>query len=309
MTLHSTGTANPLREYKGTLSVTLPYIANLSMPAMIRSHSVSTQQQQRGYCAVNDYIMVETLSDLKFQLKCEICIYQSRCIVHTFIRFWNKKNCNIAGTRYDINIDLKINELDPITQRLTLTDKVDTTWHLLSKQDINTYAQSQSATIAVSVVVDKTTAFSALHNDTSLIDFELHGENGFIPVHRTVLAMSSPMVKAFFENETNCFENRCYKFSKTDISTLQHLKDYIYLGNFPEEGIEKLALVASCCKMKDLENECIEKILQTVTPQNALKISTFAVVNKMTDLYLGFLRKVENGKVKVAEIPKPSTEQ
>lgn len=285
LTLNRTTTSNPLCEYKGTFNFSP--INNPQRVANVYYEELST---------------IETISELKFQLKCVACSHSNCFNTYVYIIFLEKEKLNITDRCYDVHIDLKINNNNAVTQIVTFAKKVDTTWHLLHK---HCGQNSGGINCAVTVEVKDTinTAFAALYHDTLLTDFELRGENGNIPVHRTVLAMSSPVLKTFLESKINWLENRWYKFSETDISTLQHLKDYIYLGKLPEEGLQKLLLLASCYMMEDLENRCVSEIVKNITPENALEISEFAMAHKMNRLYLGFLMKVQSGAVKVDQIP------
>ncbi|XP_026319271.1 uncharacterized protein LOC113229806 [Hyposmocoma kahamanoa] len=202
----------------------------------------------------------------------------------------------------DIDSWYSLSEFDVIESDLGVTGKVLKNFarqytNIISLRNVNAVLL-----VALDENCIKRNPFASLRSDTSLTDFELRCEQGSVPVHRVVLAISSPVLKTFLEGENNWLENSWYRFAKTDLSTLQHLKDYIYMGVLPDDGLENLLLLASCYMMDDLKNECISKILANVTPENALEICEFSIVNKMTKLFLGFLKIVQDGTVKVEEI-------
>lgn len=213
------------------------------------------------------------------------------------------KNCR------DVHISLTINtHMHTKVISILQNDKNEDKWYAISEFDLirTVGTTNQIIKCILSVSLDensmKRNPFASLYSDTSLTDFELRCENGSIPVHKVALAVASPVLKTFLESKNNWLEHSFYKFSETDLSTLQHLKDYIYLDVLPKEGLENLLLLASCYMMDELKHQCILEILSKITPENALKISEFAVVHQITELYLEFLKRVQNGTIKVAEI-------
>lgn len=270
-----------------------------------------------------------TLSIGERQFRIQHCT-TSKGILGFYVLLMNPNKWLTGCEKYrDIRISITINSDNVHTKMVKILNvsefQVDT-WHLVAeffisnsnigvnKQKLSSFLDGGQFSVSLkntsgmlSMILDKnymkSSPFASLHDDISLTDFELRCESGSIPVHRVVLAIASPVLKTFLESKNNWLENHWFKFSETDMSTLQHLKDYIYLGVLPEEGLENLLLLASSYMMEDLKDQCISKILAKVTPENAFEISEFAVTNKMTELYVKFLKKVQDGTVKVDGIP------
>ncbi|KAJ2948675.1 hypothetical protein O0L34_g7931 [Tuta absoluta] len=184
-----------------------------------------------------------------------------------------------------------------------ITDKTffsdDGTWHLVYEN------KKQQYTFDVSVsmdVVPSSSSFATLHGDMELTDFELRGEDGSIRVHRAVLAAASPVLRRMLGGTWRESTEGHVDVSGTSKLTLQHLKDYVYLHTLPETGLEQLLLLASYYMMPDLEQKCVDKLVSSLTAQNACDLLEFAAKHKVTRLLLAILECVQSGSVKVNDM-------
>ncbi|XP_026319299.1 uncharacterized protein LOC113229832 [Hyposmocoma kahamanoa] len=238
----------------------------------VKQIATSNPHEYKGMFSINELSTSEKLSsimsigELKFRIRHRTT---DKGILEFDICFLeNQKWINTDKKYRDIHINLAIN-IDAHTRVVkilkTLEDKVEYEnegkWYAMSEFDIiksnlvnhedfyhfpnicsviSVINGSSILSVALEKNCMKRNPFASLHNDTLPTDFELRCENGSIPVHKVVLAIASPMLIGYLENENDWLENRWYKFSETDLSTLQHLKDYTYiLGRVTRRGPRK----------------------------------------------------------------------
>ncbi|KAL0820655.1 hypothetical protein ABMA28_006488 [Loxostege sticticalis] len=188
------------------------------------------------------------------------------------------------------------NELG-ITNKTFISD--DGTWHLI----YDNKKQQYSFDVSVSMdIVPSASSFASLHEDLELTDFELRGEDGSVHMHRAVLAASSPVLRRMLGGTWRESTEGHVDVPGTSKMTLQHLKDYVYLHTLPETGLEQLLLLASYYMMPDLEQKCVDKLVNSLTAENACDLLEFAAKHKVTRLLLAILECVQSGAVKVNEM-------
>lgn len=184
-----------------------------------------------------------------------------------------------------------------ITNKSFISD--DGTWHLIHDN------RKQQYTFDVMVqmdIVPSASSFASLHEDMELTDFELRGEDGSVHMHRAVLAASSPVLRRMLGGTWRETTEGHVEVPGTSKITLQHLKDYVYLHTLPDAGLEQLLLLASYYMMPDLEQKAVDKLVNSLTAENACDLLEFAAKHKVTRLLLAILECVQSGVVKVGEM-------
>lgn len=175
----------------------------------------------------------------------------------------------------------------------------DGTWHLVHDN------KKQQYTFDVDIQMDilpSSSSFATLHGDVELTDIELRGEDGSVRIHKAVLAASSPVFRRMLGGTWKETTEGHVDVAGTSKATLQHLKDYVYLHVLPESGLEQLLLLASYYIMPDLEQKCVDKLVSSLTAQNACDLLEFAAKHKIMILLLAILECVQSGAVKVHEM-------
>lgn len=234
-----------------------------------------------------------------------VAVFQARVIAaqvnngHTniynnliFVRFVKQRHDD------DLTYTIKLSSTEfGIAAKTFTTD--DGTWHLIHDN------KRQQYTFDISVLMDivpRASSFATLHEDTELTDFELRGEDGSVHMHRAVLAASSPVLRRMLGGTWRETTEGHVDVPGTSRITLQNLKDYVYLHRLPEMGLEQLLLLASYYMMPDLEQKCVDKLVNGLTAQNACELLEFAAKHKVTRLLLAILECVQSGAVKVYEM-------
>ncbi|XP_063357906.1 uncharacterized protein LOC134647485 [Cydia amplana] len=95
------------------------------------------------------------------------------------------------------------------------------------------------------------------YEDTEFTDFHLHATDGNVPMHKALLAANSDVFKAMLNGEWKEKGEGQINIEGVTVKTLQHLKDYMYLGVLPDEGLESLLVVAARYLMDKLKADCI----------------------------------------------------
>lgn len=187
-----------------------------------------------------------------------------------------------------------------ITDKRLATD--DSTWYLI--HEVKNISNAMQYSFSIQLIVDVTNIvnFASLHDDEELLDFELRGEGGVVRFHKAVLAASSPVFRRMLCGTWKEVTEGHVDLSGTSQSTLQNLKNYLYLGTLPATGLEQLLLVALYYMIPQLEQKCVDKLVQELTAQNACYYLEFATGNKVTRLLLAILDAVQNGEVQVKDI-------
>ncbi|CAG9135162.1 unnamed protein product [Plutella xylostella] len=145
----------------------------------------------------------------------------------------------------------------------------------------------ESGNVKVAGVIDIFTVpspSSALYDDNDLIDFSLKGIDGSVDVHRHIMAASSPVLKAMLTGPWREAKQGILDLKDVHISTIQHLKDYIYLNKVPETGLDELIKLAHFLSMTTLVKICVFHILTGLTLENFMYWNHFAAVNNISEL-------------------------
>lgn len=186
---------------------------------------------------------------------------------------------------------------------LAIADKTFSTdegyFHLISE------FKKQQYTLDINVqmeIASHVNSFASLHDDEELTDFEMRGEDGSVNVHKVVLASASPVLRRML-----CGKWRETAEGHVDIpgaskETLQNLKNYVYCHILPDKGLEQLLLLASYYMMPALEQKCVDKLVKSLTAENAFELLEFAAKNKVTQLLLSILEAVQNKSIKVDDL-------
>lgn len=231
-------------------------------------------------------------------------VFQTRVIASQINNGHTNTYVNLIFVRF-----FKLHEEDDLTYNIKFqcvafsVDKSftsdDGTWHLIHENRKQQYTFDVSISMDVLPTVN---SFAPLHEDEELTDFELRGDGGAIRVHKAVLAAASPVFRRMMCGTWKETTEGHVDVPGTSKTTLQSLKDYVYLRTLPESGLEHLLILASYYMMPDLEQKCVDKLVQHLTAQNACDLLEFAAKNKVTKLVLAILDAVQNKDVKVKDI-------
>ncbi|KAG7295541.1 hypothetical protein JYU34_021764 [Plutella xylostella] len=157
-----------------------------------------------------------------------------------------------------------------------------------------------SGNVKVAGVIDIFTVpnpSSALYDDKDLIDFSLKGIDGSVDVHRHIMAATSPVFKAMLTGPWREAKQGILDLKDIKISTIQHLKDYIYLNTVPEAGLDELIKLAHFLSMTTLVKICVFHILTGLTLENFLYWNHFAEANNISELIPWLLDSVRRSDV------------
>ncbi|KAH9631854.1 hypothetical protein HF086_014326 [Spodoptera exigua] len=198
----------------------------------------------------------------------------------------------------ELNYVLKLTATDLNIEDKRFTSD-DGTWHLINENKRLQYTFQVNILLEV---VPRVNSFASLHDDEELTDFELRGVDGSVHMHRAVLAAASPVLRRMLGGVWRETKEGFVDMPGTSRATLQDLKNYVYLRTLPETGLEELLLLSSYYMMPELEERCVDKLVQNVTAENAFEVIEFAAKNKMTQLMLAVLECVESGLVHVSEM-------
>lgn len=205
----------------------------------------------------------------------------------------------------DLNYSCKLSskKLD-----VCLTFNDDNIWHKIychNKPGIDSaVVYHYNFDISACMDITKTDSpFAALYDDIYLTDFELKGEDGSVKMHKAVLASCSPVMKTMLQGKWKETTDGRVDVVGVTKQTLEQFKDYVYLQKLPQSGLDQLLLLASYYMMPDLVQKCSVKLLNSLTAQNAFELSEFAIKYKVNNIFLSILRCVQNGVIKVEDMP------
>ncbi|KAI5638883.1 BTB/POZ domain-containing protein [Phthorimaea operculella] len=156
--------------------------------------------------------------------------------------------------------------------------------------------------IALNVSCKMHNGFSLLYDDTDLSDFELRGTDGSIKVHKAVLAHYSPVMKTMLSGQWKEVKAGAVDIPNTSSEILEQFKNFIYLHKLPENEIEKLAELASCYMISQLEEVCTYKLLTSLTSENVTKTLELAGKCKMDRVMVAALAVIQQKSIKVKDI-------
>ncbi|CAB3257313.1 unnamed protein product [Arctia plantaginis] len=172
-------------------------------------------------------------------------------------------------------------------------------WHFVCSNG------SCTGTGTISVEVNLETLSSpcaSLYEDTELTDFKLLGDDGYVLLHKAIAAAYSPFFKNMFLGQWKETTEGVIEVSGISKATLEHFKEYMYLGTFPDTCLTQLLLLAKFYMMEDLESRCLFKLRSQVTKDNVFDLLEFAVTNKQTRLLYEILDVAQQGDLKVDEL-------
>ncbi|XP_063549154.1 uncharacterized protein LOC134756258 [Cydia strobilella] len=127
-----------------------------------------------------------------------------------------------------------------------------------------------------------------LYEDTEFTDFQLTTSDTdtvqTVAVHKAVLVVHSYTFKAMLRKSWKETEENSMKLDGTTLQTLQDLKQYMYLGTLPNEGLEPLLIIATRYMMEKLETDCITQLITSLKPENFDALIEFACQNNLPQL-------------------------
>ncbi|XP_047996843.1 BTB/POZ domain-containing protein At4g08455-like [Leguminivora glycinivorella] len=145
------------------------------------------------------------------------------------------------------------------------------------------------------------TIYKKLCEDTDFTDFRLTTSDGSVPVHKAYLAALSDVFKAMLCREWKETDEGCIKLPGVSLQTLQHLKDYMYMGTLPTEDLLPLLSIASCYMIEDLKNECMKKLTQTIKPENIYEFLKYSIENDIPELTFAIMKATPDSVLDNAE--------
>lgn len=141
-----------------------------------------------------------------------------------------------------------------------------------------------SLEIIITVYTITKPAFLKLYEDNDFTDFTLSTADGKVAVHKACLAAHSPVFRAMFTGTWKEAKENNIEIKNYTLQTIQHLKDFLYLGTLPNIGLRPLLTLASLYSINDLVKECIVKLAETVQPEELYSLHEFAIANNIPEL-------------------------
>ncbi|XP_047985441.1 uncharacterized protein LOC125225671 [Leguminivora glycinivorella] len=123
-----------------------------------------------------------------------------------------------------------------------------------------------------------------LFEDEDLIDFHLCAPDGRVGIQKAFLGLHSEAFMMMLKREWKETLEGKIGIEGVTKQTLQDLKQYIYLGTLPDEGLEPLLVIATRYMMDELKVECTAKLVKTITPEKLDDLVEFACLNNLPDL-------------------------
>lgn len=127
-------------------------------------------------------------------------------------------------------------------------------------------------------------AFPKLYEDCDLTDFTLSTADGKVAVHKACLAVHSPVFKAMFTGPWKETKENLVEIKDYTLQTIEHLKDFLYLGTLPDFGLRPLITLAALYSINDLTKECARKLAETVRPEDLYSLHELACANNIPEL-------------------------
>lgn len=142
---------------------------------------------------------------------------------------------------------------------------------------------------AVNAIEVASNLFAKLYDDKDFTDFQLSSSEGSVSVHKACLASHSDMFKIKLANEWKDSAECRIEQDGVTMETLQHLKDYLYLGSLQDCYLRQLLLIAKHYKMKNLQAECVFSLARKVTSADLFDLLEFARENEIRELTLALI--------------------
>ncbi|XP_063388560.1 uncharacterized protein LOC134674425 isoform X2 [Cydia fagiglandana] len=136
-----------------------------------------------------------------------------------------------------------------------------------------------------------------LYEDTESTDFQLYTKDGSVAVHKAVLFLHSDMFKMMLTNNWKESNEGQISMDGITVQTLRHLKDYMYLGILPEEGLEPLLQVAAHYFMDKLRADCSAKLVESVNSENIDRLIALGCEFNIPELVRGLIFRIPDNIV------------
>ncbi|XP_063390927.1 uncharacterized protein LOC134676468 [Cydia fagiglandana] len=177
-----------------------------------------------------------------------------------------------------------------------ITKKIRDTYINNGNNSSDVYLYTIEVIIAVHVIMPTSITLSTLnkelYKDTKSMDFNLQATDGTVPMHKSILFVHSQMFRTMLQGQWKETEQDSIQMPGETVQTLQHLKDYMYLGTIPEQGLEALLLLAKRCLMDNLVTLCIDKLIESVTPETFDTLVEFGCQKNEPKLMKGLFKKI-----------------
>lgn len=160
-------------------------------------------------------------------------------------------------------------------------------WHFIGMKKSSEYFDFD---ITLNITNKSIYTLNVLHETEGWADFELMGEGGSVKVHKFALAVVSPVFRRMFS--TGCWKENLEGCVTIDGSkeTLEHMKTYIYEQKLPDTDLKPLLLLACYYEIVDLEQDCVNKMVGTVSDDDVYDLLEFAISNKVHRLSYAILK-------------------
>ncbi|KPI96723.1 hypothetical protein RR46_12753 [Papilio xuthus] len=224
------------------------------------------------------------------------------CSYDTYSLFCSFENIEGSEKTYMADVSIKSFVLNT-KKTFYIHDKI---WRLLVKPTTSNFTTLFDITVTLSLMDQIIRPFAPLYKDSKSTNLRLIGKDGTVEVHSMILiAYSSVFNKKICKKAEE--SSRLYELALPHVkqSTLQHLKDYIYLNNIPESPLSSLTdliVFASEYNMKELGQMCTQKLATIAAAENFCDLTYFALNNGMTETFLDILELIECGKIKTEDI-------
>lgn len=204
--------------------------------------------------------------------------------------YMSYKKCDTVKD-FAVKLNMKLNDFNYSEQ--LICPETWTEWIEVGK--LPKLKSNSNLLLEVTMAVSKAEVitFAKLYNDTITTDIKVStkGSKNPIQFHRSCLLTHSDFFKTLFQTG-DFIDKKDFEIGEKDVTdqTIQHLKDYVYLGALPDDGLCSLLMLARCYLFENLKSECITKIVQTVTPEDLHRFMGFACENNMPELGIALLQ-------------------
>lgn len=215
-------------------------------------------------------------------------------LMECFVKITKKQNCDELTKSKTMLLSSReiIDDAQNEHNQLVEDDK----WYQIATVKRNNNSGNKLIVKIKSITAPLQMSYEAVQEDSQCTDFELRGVDGSLRIHKAVAATCSPYFKSLLTDKWFETDADIVKVPDTSLTTLQYLKDYMYLGKIAESGdLKQLLRLSSMYKMEDLELRCVHLLMNNATTEVACELMHFAVTHNITALLYEIIRNVERG--------------
>ncbi|XP_063386252.1 uncharacterized protein LOC134672285 [Cydia fagiglandana] len=229
---------------------------------------------------LSEVFNIDDLAEVRFRF------VSSTDTLSTFLSI--KKHASAKDTA--VKVDVKSEDLGYTQQWVCTEHWVD--WQDMGVKPTMTAVDNYLVAFRINITLIEEKCFNApnIYEDDDFTDFHLSTAEGRVAVHRVHLATHSEVFKTMLGHEWKETAEGNIQVEGVTLQTLKHLKQYIYLGTLPDDGLRQLLLIARYYLIDNLKSACISKLARTATPDNLEDLLEFAIDNKITELALAILQ-------------------